>query len=149
MGSLDDIGWKLLRLLQENARLSYREMGQRIGLSAPAVIERIRKMEDEGILTGYHAHVNLEKVGLPITAFVRLVTPRERSRAVGQILQKLPEVLECHRVTGHDSFILKVGVTSMPHLENFIDRLASYGQSATSIVLSSPVPLRILGEEVE
>src|SRR5690348_8816665 len=93
---LDDIGWKLLQALQENARISFRELGQQIGLSAPAVIERIRKMEDEGILLGYYAGIDLTKIGLPITAFIRLSTPRERSGHVGIQLQGMPEILECH-----------------------------------------------------
>ncbi len=141
---LDDVGWKLLQALQENARISFRELGRHIGLSAPAVIERVRKMEDAGILVGYHAEINPTKIGLPITAFIRLSTPRERSGYVGIQLQGMPEILECHRVAGQDSFLMKVGVSSMDHLERIIDQLAQYGQSTTSIVLSSPVTKRII-----
>lgn len=141
---LDDVGWKLLQALQENARISFRELGRHIGLSAPAVIERVRKMEDAGILVGYRAEINPTKIGLPITAFIRLSTPRERSGYVGIQLQGMPEILECHRVAGQDSFLMKVGVSSMDHLERIIDQLAQYGQSTTSIVLSSPVTKRII-----
>lgn len=144
---LDEVGWKLLQALQENARVSFRELGQRIGLSAPAVIERVRKMENAGILVGYHAEIDLTKVGLPITAFVRMSTPRGRSGHVGIQLQAIPEILECHRVAGEDSFLMKVGVSSMSHLEKLIDHLAQYGQSTTSIVLSSPVTRRIIEAE--
>ena len=144
---LDDTGWKLLQALQENARLSFRELGQRVGLSAPAVIERIRKMEDTGILVGYRAEIDRTKVGLPITAFIRLSTPRERSRHVGIQLQSMPEVLECHRMVGKDSFLLKVGVASLDHLERLIDELSQYGQSTTSIVMSSFVINRTIVRE--
>ena len=122
----------------------FRELGRHIGLSAPAVIERVRKMEDAGILVGYRAEINPTKIGLPITAFIRLSTPRERSGYVGIQLQGMPEILECHRVAGQDSFLMKVGVSSMDHLERIIDQLAQYGQSTTSIVLSSPVTKRII-----
>jgi Lrp/AsnC family transcriptional regulator, leucine-responsive regulatory protein len=144
---LDETGWKLLQALQENARYSFRELGQRIGLSAPAVIERVRKMENAGILIGYRAEIDLTKVGLPIIAFIRMSTPRERSGHVGIQLQAIPEILECHRVAGEDSFLMKVGVSSMNHLEKLIDHLALYGQSTTSIVLSSPVTRRIIEAE--
>ena len=89
----------------------------------------------------------MTKVGLPITAFIRMSTPRERSVHVGNQLQAIPEILECHRVAGEDSFLMKVGVSSMNHLERLIDHLAQYGQSTTSIVLSSPVTRRTI--EVE
>lgn len=144
---LDEVDWMLLQALQENARLSFRELGQRVGLSAPAVIERVRKMENAGILVGYHAEIDLAKVGLPIIAFIRMSTPRERSGHVGLQLQAIPEILECHRVAGEDSFLMKVGVSSMKHLEKLIDHLAQYGQPTTSIVLSSPVTRRIIDAE--
>lgn len=141
---LDETGWKILRLLQENARCSFREIGQRVGLSAPAVIERVRKLEAAGILSGYHAQVNLQRLGLPIIAFIRLSSPRERSGYVGLQLQTIPEILECHRIAGDDSFLIKVALTSMTHLERIIDSLAQYGHSTTSIVLSSQVTERVI-----
>jgi len=146
---LDATGWKLLQALQEHARLSFRELGQQVGLSAPAVIERIRKMEEAGLIVGYHAEINLEKVGLPIIAFIRMNTSRERSGYVGIQLQSIPEILECHRVAGEVSFLIKVAVSSMNHLERLIDQLAHYGQPTTSIVLSSPVTRRIMSEIIE
>ncbi len=144
---LDDIGWQLLHALQENARQSFRELGLRVGLTAPAVIERIRKMEGAGILVGYRAQIDLARVGLSIIAFIRMSTPRERSGYVGKQLQGIPEILECHRVAGEDSFLMKVAVSSMHHLEILIDHLAQYGHSTTSIVLSSPVTSRIVEAE--
>ena len=100
--------------------------------------------EAAGILVGYRAEIDLARVGLSIIAFIRMSTPRERSGYVGRQLQDIPEILECHRVAGKDSFLMKVAVSSMDHLERLIDQLAQYGQSTTSIVLSSPVISRVV-----
>lgn len=143
---LDDLGWAILEQLQRNARLSFAEVGRRVGLSTPAVTERVRRMEEAGILTGYHAAVNPAAAGFPIVVYMRLaISGGENmvSRAT-QALKKMPEVLECHRVTGTDSFILRAGLLSVVHLEYLIDRLTPYGMTSTSTVLSSPVPYRPL-----
>ncbi len=141
---LDDIGWHILQELQQNARLSFAELGRRVGLSIPAVTERVHRMEDAGIITGYHADVNPEKVGLPIIAFIRMnITGNVSSQIVG-LMNDLTEVSECHRGTGGDSFIMKVRVSSIAHLENVIERLLPYGTTTTSIVLSSPVTKRLI-----
>ena len=92
---LDDVGWQLLYLLQENARLSFKELGQRVGLAPSSVAERIHRMEEAEILLGYHAQINLEKVGLLILAFIRMSTPGQNSARIAQILAALPEILEC------------------------------------------------------
>lgn len=141
---LDDIGWKILRELQQNARLSYVELGRRVGLSIPAVTERLRRMEDAEIITGYHAEVNPEKVGLPITAFIRMNIVGDLTIRLTALLKELPEITECHRGTGGDSFIMKINVASVHHLEKLIDRLLPYGTTTTSIVLSSPVAKRFI-----
>lgn len=136
---LDGLGWKLLAALQRNARLSFAELGRRVGLSTPAVAQRVRRMEDEGIIRAYRAEIDPMRVGLPITAFIRM-------SIVGNVLVKLtarvrtmPEVVECHRCTGEDSFILKVHVVSVEHLNKVIDRLTPYGTTSTSLVLTSIV----------
>src|SRR5215470_16548505 len=101
---LDATGWQLLRELQQNARLSYSELGQRVGLSSPAVAERIRRMEDAGIISGYHAEVNRAKIGFPITAIIRMSTlAGDRCTRFTAFTQDIPEVLVCYRVTGSDS----------------------------------------------
>lgn len=142
---LDETGWHILEALQENARLSYSELGQRVGLSSPAVAERVRRMEDAGIITGYRAEVNTAKIGYPITAIIRISTPPgERCTRFNAEAQEIPEVLECHRVTGSDSLIMKIMASSVEHLESLIDRLSEHGQLTTSIVLSTPVSRRIL-----
>jgi Lrp/AsnC family leucine-responsive transcriptional regulator len=142
---LDETGWHILEALQENARLSFSELGQRVGLSSPAVAERVRRMEDAGIITGYRAEVNTAKIGYPITAIIRISTaPGERCTRFNAEAQEIPEVLECHRVTGSDSLIMKIMASSVEHLESLIDRLSEHGQLTTSIVLSTPVSRRIL-----
>jgi Lrp/AsnC family leucine-responsive transcriptional regulator len=141
---IDDIDWKILKELQLNARISFAELGRRVGLTTPAVIERIRKLEDAGIITGYRAEIDTARVGLPITAFIRMsITGVDYSHII-EVAEDSSEVLECHRGTGGDSFIMKIAVASVQHLQNLIDRLTPYGITTTSIVLSSPVKSRVI-----
>jgi len=141
---LDETGWHILEALQENARLSFSELGQRVGLSSPAVAERVRRMEDAGIITGYRAEVNTAKIGYPITAIMRMNSQGERSTRLTAFVREIPEILECYRVTGDDCHVMKVMVSSVEHLESLIDRLSVHGQVTTSIVLSTPVSGRIV-----
>ncbi len=136
---LDPLGQKLLRALQENARLSYSELGRQLGLSAPAVADRVRKMEEAGVITGFHAEVNPALLGYGVVAYISLTTPTDKYPRVLELAQRLPEIRECHHVTGSEAFILKVLATSIPHLESVIAQLSSFGATSTSIVLSSPV----------
>ena len=145
---LDDIGWRLLEELQEDARLSYTELGRRVGLSTPAVMERIHKMEDAGIIMGYRAEVSPEKIGFQVTAFIRIGLKHEVLPRLDSLFKEIPEIVECHRVTGADSLILKVHVTSIAHLETVIQRITPYGMPATSIVLSTPAPRRRLDRQM-
>ena len=141
---LDEIDRKILKELQQDARVSYAELGRRVGLTTPAVIERVRKLEDSGVIRGYRAEVDTAKVGLPITAFIRMsITGVDYSHII-EVAEQSNEVLECHRGTGGDSFIMKVAVSSVEHLQELIDRLVPYGITTTTIVLSSPVKRRII-----
>ena len=142
---LDETGWHILEALQENARISFSELGQRVGLSSPAVAERVRRMEDAGIISGYRAEVNTAKIGYPITAIIRISNaPGERCTRLSASAKEIPEVLECHRVTGSDSLIMKIMASSVEHLESLIDRLSEHGLLTTSIVLSTLVRRRIV-----
>lgn len=141
---LDSTGRKILSALQANARLSFSALGRQVGLSQPAVAERVKHLEAEGLITGYHAHVDAAKLGLPILAFVRLVTPPEKYPRFLKLVVAWPEVLECHHLSGDDSFILKVAVSSTTHLEELIGRFTPFGPTKTAIVLSSPLTQRIL-----
>jgi Lrp/AsnC family leucine-responsive transcriptional regulator len=136
---LDPVGRKLLQAVQENARLSFSELGRRVGLSAPAAAERLRKLEELEIITGYHAEINPASLGYSVTAFIRLTTTTAQYPRVLELAQRLPEIRECHHVTGSEAFILKVLATSIPHLESIIAQLSAFGATSTSIVLSSPV----------
>ena len=141
---IDEIDRKVLHELQEDARISYAELGRRVGLTTPAVIERVRKLEDKGIIRGYRAEIDTAKVGLPIMAFVRMsITGVDYSHII-EVAEESREVLECHRGTGGDSFIMKIAVSSVEHLQEVIDRLTPYGITTTTIVLSSPVKRRIV-----
>lgn len=147
---LDRISWKIIEELQQDARLSWAELGRRVGLTTPAVAERVYRLQEMGVIRGFHADISLERLGLPILIFVRLSIGGSEStvRAFQLQVEKWMEVLECHRVTGSDSFILKARVVSVEHLERFLDKLGHYGTTSTSTVLSSPVQQRIITEKV-
>ncbi len=141
---LDKTGQQLLRELQENARLSFSELGRRVGLSTPAVVERMRRLEEAGLVTGYRAEVSPERIGLPVTAFIRLFTTAKEYPRFLALAGAMPEILECYHVTGGESFMLKVVVESLVHLESVIARVSPFGETATSVVLSAPIKKRML-----
>jgi Lrp/AsnC family transcriptional regulator, leucine-responsive regulatory protein len=141
---LDAIAWKLIESLQHNARQSFAELGRKVGLSTPAVAERIHRLEDAGVITGYHASLDMSKLGVPIRVLVRLTIPGgdlQISRTVTAI-NELSEIGRCHRITGDESFVIEAHVVSIRHLEALIDRLSALGATSTSTVLSSPVERR-------
>jgi Lrp/AsnC family transcriptional regulator, leucine-responsive regulatory protein len=144
---LDPIAWKLIESLQQNARLSFAELGRKVGLSTPAVAERVHRLEDAGIVTGYHATVDLAKLGVPIRVLVRLTIPggELQIRRTVHAIKELPEISRCHRITGDESFVIEANVISVVHLESLIDRLSVLGATSTSTILSSPVERREYG----
>jgi len=133
---LDDIGWRILHALQEDSRLSFSELGRRVGLSAPAVAERVRRMETAGIILGYRLAVGLETL-FPITAIVRVSAPEANCTALSARARELVEVIEAYRVTGDDRLVLKVVARSVPHLDWVIAELGRYGTPTVSIVLKA------------
>lgn len=140
--ALDAIDKQVLSALQTDARIPYAELGRQVGLTAPAVTERVRKLESSGIVTGYHASIDLGKAGMKLVAFVRITAPIELAGQLQSIATQSSEVLEFHRVTGTEGFVLKVAVPSVEGLERLILKLLPFGQTTTSIVLSSPVTWR-------
>ena len=138
---LDDINRDLLDILQLEGRLSYRELGDRVGLSAPAVAERMHKLEDSGVIRGYRAVVDYEALGFPILCIIRLRAPGPSS-GVDEMVQAIPEVIEANRVTGSESHVIRARVRSTAHLESLLHELWHSGESTTNIVTSSPVPRR-------
>jgi Lrp/AsnC family leucine-responsive transcriptional regulator len=137
---LDDTGWRILDALQGDARIPFSELGRRVGLSAPAVAERVRRMEDAGLITGYRVELGLDKLGFPIVAIIRVAAPEEKCARLKALAESLAEVLECHHVTGADAYVMKVVASSVKHLESVIEAIARHGGTpATAVILSSPV----------
>ena len=136
--------WALLGELQADARLSYSELSRRVHLSPPAVAERVRRLENAGVITGYHAHVDLAKAGRHVVALIRMSCYGAHCLLRDPEVFQWPEVLEIHRVTGDACSILKVVTDSMEQFEATIDRLARYGQPSSTMVLSTPLRWRPL-----
>lgn len=136
---IDPSNRALLTALQRDARLSYRALAQEVGLSQPAVAERVRRLEEAGVLTGYHAVISRDRVGLPITAFLRLTCPGHQFQAVSTLAHQLPQVLECHHVTGEDCFFIKLAVDSLQTLERVAERFRTHGRAVVTIALSSVI----------
>jgi Lrp/AsnC family leucine-responsive transcriptional regulator len=146
---LDDVDWQLVEHLQADARLSYAQLGRFVSLSAPAVAERVRRLELSGVLTGYHAEVDVAKLGFPMQAVIRIIASGKLSDQIYQQVRDIPEVLECHRVTGHDSHVVRVAIRSVEHLEDILRRLAPHeGDTITSVVLNTPVKHRVITREL-
>src|SRR5277367_6233690 len=140
--SLDEYGINLLDALQEDSRLSYADLGRRVGLSPSATAERMRRMEEDGVIRAYTIEIDREALGLPILAYIRMTCDGPRYQPFLKFVQTLAEVRECHHVTGGEAFILQVTTASIAELERTIERLLSYGIPTTSIVLSSPIVRR-------
>ena len=136
---LDKIGWHILQELQENARLPFAELGRRVGLSTPAVAERVRNLEDAGIIRGYHTEVDPIACGYNVLAFIRVNVAGDKLQNFVELAKTRAEVLECHRVTGAESFIIKMAVRDMNHLESAIDSLMPYVATTTSMILSTAI----------
>lgn len=141
---LDDVDWQILEILQDDGRISFSELGRQVAMSAPAITERVRRLEDAGIIAGYRAEVDLGRLGLPIVAVVRSRPSFDAKDRFEKAMQDAPGVVECVRVTGEDCYVTKVVAPSMPALEAVIDGLAGYGETTTSLVLSVPVPNRVV-----
>ena len=135
---LDRTDVEILRLLQENARMTFSEIGRRVHLSQPAVAERVRLMEDAELITGYHAHVDSTKLGYPILAVIHVeVRTLFENEQICSLAKRLPEVLECHRITGRDGMLLKLVTPSITRLNEIIKAIAEFSPPTTSIVLST------------
>ncbi|MET9463831.1 Lrp/AsnC family transcriptional regulator [Streptomyces sp. NPDC006544] len=140
--NLDDTDWAIIGELQREARISLSELGRRVSLGSSATTERVRHLEATGVITGYHAVVDLAKVGYPVLAVVRLKYPGNHHQPLRRLLAERREILECLRTTGEDCYTLKVAATSMEHLETLMDELAGFGSTTTSVVYSQTLPRR-------
>jgi Lrp/AsnC family leucine-responsive transcriptional regulator len=139
---LDATNKRIVRELQQRARISISELGRKISLSAPATQERLRRLEEAGIIRSYRAEVDAAALGLPIFVFIRINTPTRAYPRFLKRIEQLPEIIECHHVAGVDSFILKARLASNAHLETLLRQLSAFGETTTSIVLSSPIAWR-------
>lgn len=146
--SLDKLDWKILELLQSNARISNTKIGEAIGLSQPAVTSRIQQLEANGVIEGYSARINLSLTGLHTSAWIRLRTTHDQIKHCLQAFTEMPEVVEAYRITGDDCFAVRVVVTLMPQLEEAINTLAKLGVVSTSVVLASYPPKVIRAPEL-
>ncbi|HSS07104.1 MAG TPA: Lrp/AsnC family transcriptional regulator [Rhodanobacteraceae bacterium] len=139
---LDATNIQILKLLLDDPRLAMSELGRRVGMSAPAVTERVQRMQEAGVIRGARLEVDQSALGLGITAFVRVRPMPGQLQNVSELARKTPEIVECHRVTGEDCFIMKVLVGRVELLEAVLDEILRYGNTTSSIVQSTPVPLR-------
>jgi Lrp/AsnC family leucine-responsive transcriptional regulator len=140
--SLDLTDWAILVELQRDGRLPLTELGRRVNLSASAATERVKRLEAAGVVTGYRADINLEKVGFAVLAMVRLKYPGNQHEPLYRVLAERLEILECLRTTGDDCYTLKVAAASMGHLEQLMDELAQFGSTTTNVVYSQTLPYR-------
>jgi Lrp/AsnC family leucine-responsive transcriptional regulator len=139
---IDSVNLRLLQELQQDPRLSMSELGRRVGMSSPAVTERVRRLEEAGAIQGYRLDLNPAVLGLPVAAYVRIRPNPGQLPKVAELARQIPEVVECHRVTGEDCFILKVHIPAIDQLDRLLDAFLMYGSTTTTIIQSSPVPLR-------
>ena len=141
-GAIDVTNGRILAELQNDARVSLAELGRRVGLSAPAVADRLARLEEDGTITGYRAEIDPRALGYTLSVVIRIRPAPRELRKVAELAQRTPEVVECHRITGEDCYFIKAHVRDVTHLEEVIDQFAVYGQTTSSIVQSSPVPRR-------
>jgi Lrp/AsnC family transcriptional regulator, leucine-responsive regulatory protein len=142
--TLDRTDWGLLEELQRDGRASYADLARAVAMSPSAVAERVRRLEESGVIAGYRATIDPDRVGLQVMAFVRLRYPNGNYRPFHALLDSTPEVVEAHHVTGEDCFVLKVVARSMRHLEEVNGRISGLGAVTTSVVYSSPLTGRAI-----
>lgn len=141
-GLLDGVNLRILTELQDSPRLPMAELARRIGMSAPSVTERVQRLERAGVIAGYRLDIDPAAVGLPVTAFARIRPMPGSLPKIAELAAALPEVTECYRITGEDCFLIKLHAPAIEQLEETLDQFLVYGNTTTSIVVSTPVPRR-------
>ena len=136
---IDTLNWSILKALQQNSRASFASIGRDVGLTPPAVAERVKKMEDLGILEGYHARVSHTLAGYQLKAIITLKAFMGKLQPFLALIKSLDEVINCYRITGNENIIMEVVLKDQFHLEQFIDKLIQYGETRTHIILSDVV----------
>ncbi|HVW53932.1 MAG TPA: Lrp/AsnC family transcriptional regulator [Trinickia sp.] len=141
---MDESDWKILALLQNNGRMTYTDLARQVQLSVPAVTERVKRLEEGGVIEGYAARVNSAAAGYVVTALIAITVQQPGKARFLKLLETIPEVIECHHVTGADSYIMRLVAVSMADLERLIGQINLYGETRTSIIMSTPLPARAL-----
>jgi Lrp/AsnC family leucine-responsive transcriptional regulator len=139
---LDAVNLRVLEELAANGRIPMAELGRRVGLSAPAVAERVQRLERAGVIAGYRAELDPRALGYPVSAIVRIRPSPGQLQRIPEVARDTPEVAECHRITGDDCYLLRLHLRSIDELEDVLDRFTPYGLTTTSIVHSTPVARR-------
>jgi len=146
--NIDKLNWKILEELQSNARASLTDISKKIKLSSPSVAERIQKMEELGIINGYTVKIDMEKLGYSLGVYISIKIRFGQVQNFGKYIKSVPEICECHKLTGHDCMLMKGYVKNPKHLEDLNERLTVYGELTTSLILNSIVSERIYNSEV-
>jgi Lrp/AsnC family transcriptional regulator, leucine-responsive regulatory protein len=139
---LDPVNLRVLDELVSDGRIAMAELGRRVGLSAPAVAERVQRLERAGVISGYRAELDPRALGFSVSAIVRIRPAPGQLQRIPEVASETPEVAECHRITGDDCYLLRLHLRSIDDLEDVLDRFTPYGLTTTSIVHSTPVPRR-------
>jgi Lrp/AsnC family transcriptional regulator, leucine-responsive regulatory protein len=142
--SLDSVNLRLLGELMDDPRVTIAALARRVGMSSPAVAERVERLKETGVISGFRLDLDPRAVGLPLAAYVRVRPMPGQLQKIGELAQRTPQVVECHRITGEDCFLMKIHVAAIDQLESVLDAFLAFGQTTTSIVQSSPVALRAL-----
>ncbi len=142
-GRLDRVDERILAALVENARVSVAELARALGMSSPSIAERVKRLEEGGVITGYAVNLSPDAIGLPISAWLRIRPVPGALQKVAEIIQSIPEIVECDRITGEDCFLARTHVKSVADLERVIDRIIPHAMTNTSIIQSSPVKRRM------
>ncbi|MEO1013045.1 MAG: Lrp/AsnC family transcriptional regulator [Bacteroidota bacterium] len=140
---LDGINWKILEVLQKNSRIALKDIAKEVGLSSPTVAERIQKMEESGVIQQYTSRLNMDRIGYPLGVYISIKIRFGQVERFEAYIGTVPEICECHKLTGHDCMLMKGYVKDPKHLENLNARLAVYGELTTSLVLKSIVNSKI------
>lgn len=136
---MDITDHKILEFLQKDGRISMKDLGKIVGLTSPAVSERVKRLEEAGVIEGYKAIVNPDALGRVIKAFIHISLPNNKYKIFIEEARQDPRIVECHHITGDDCSVLKVIVKDMYELENVIDSIKTIGSTKTSVILSTPI----------
>ncbi|TYB57413.1 Lrp/AsnC family transcriptional regulator [Nonomuraea sp. PA05] len=141
---IDALDLRILTELQADARVSFAELGRRVALSAPAVADRVQRLEENGVIVGYRAEVDPRALGFPVTVMVRIRPAIRELQRISKIAQEVPQIVECYRMTGDDCFYFTMHLRTVDELEPILDLFTPYGQTTTSLIHTAPVPRRPL-----